>query len=94
MTRKRVNDTPDAVLSSDTGQAWIVFCTLCTRALGGPPLQRADALYRAHEHLEHSHGLLRVFVFTERPGYRRAVDVALPLVVAHDLTLPADRHAR
>jgi len=92
--RKRPVDQPDCVVSSETGAAWTVTCVLCPRTLGGPPLQRVDACWRAREHLKHTHGLDRIYVEVQTVGYRATVNVALPLVVAHDLTLPADRYTR
>lgn len=92
MAKRKVEDTPDAVLSSANGTAWHVTCTLCPRTLSRTSATRPEALWRAREHLATTHALSRIYVECERPGYQQAVSVALPLVVAHDLTLPADRH--
>lgn len=94
MTKRKVEDTPDAVLHSGDGRRWYVFCTKCPRELANASTTRPEALWRARGHLATTHALQRIYVECERPGYQRAVSVALPLVVAHDLTLPADRHAR
>lgn len=94
VTKRKVEDTPDAVLSSENGVAWHVTCTLCVRTLGRASHDRPTALWRAREHLATVHALRRIYVEVERPGYQRAVSVALPLVVAHDRTLPSDWHNR
>lgn len=94
MSRKKVEDSPDAILSSENGSAWSITCALCVRTLPRKSAGRAEALWRAREHLATTHALQRIFVECERPGYQRAVSVALPLIVQHDLTLPADRYAR
>lgn len=92
MARKKPPaDQPDAVVSSEDGRRWVVFCRLCVRTRGKDLTRKADARQYATEHLEHSHGLVRVWVTCERPGYRAMVDAALPLVIEHDLTLPTDR---
>lgn len=88
---KPPEDQADAVLTSETGREWLVFCRLCPRTLGKGLTRQADARQYAIEHLEHSHGLFRVWVKRERVGYQAMVNEALPLVVAHDLTLATDR---
>lgn len=89
--RKEPADTPDVLLTSEDGRSWGVVCRLCVRTVGKSPTSRGGAYERAHEHLEHSHGMQRVRIDRMRPGYAEMVQAALPLVVEHDLTLATDR---
>lgn len=79
---------------SETGRKWAVFCSLCPRTLGKDLSRRADARQYACEHLETAHGLSRVWVSQLRIGYVEMVQTALPLVVAHNLTLASDHRNR
>jgi hypothetical protein len=80
---KAPTDQPDAVLSSVDGRRWVVFCRLCPRTLGRGTSDAFAARAFASEHLEHSHGLKRVWIEQHRPGYTEAVQEGLPLVLAH-----------
>lgn len=80
---KPPDDQPDCVVASDDGRQWLVFCSLCPRTLGKGLTRRADAVAYAHEHLEHSHGLMRVWIEQHRPGFRAAVQDAIPGILAH-----------
>lgn len=86
-------DQPDALVHSDDGQEWSVFCTLCTRELGGVRTHRDLAHRFAREHLGVSHGLRRIWVDEHRPGYREAVQTALELALPHHRTLTTDHRA-
>lgn len=92
--RKAPADQPDALIYSEDGSQWAVFCALCPRQLGKVYVDRNTALWRAHEHLEHSHALLRVWIGHDRPAHLQLVQGALPLIIAHDRTLTTDRWAR
>lgn len=70
---------------------WETFCALCPRQLPGGRRTHHEAFGRAVEHLRYTHGMVRVFVARDTPAHREAVQEALPLVVAHDRTLPTDR---
>lgn len=87
---KEPEDQPDAVLMTNDDNRWEVFCVLCPRTLHGSTPLRSEARWVASEHLEFSHGLKRVWIDSFRPGYRNIVQMALPLIVAHDLTLATD----
>lgn len=91
MARKKApDDQPDAVVYSDQGGTWGVLCTLCPRTLTREWSGSGAAREHATEHLRHTHGLDRVWIDQHRPGYRQAVQMALPLIVEHDLTLTSD----
>lgn len=84
------DDVPDAVVYSDDGVTWGVLCTLCPRTLDKAWSTAPAARATATAHLEHSHGLRRVWIEQHRPGYRQIVQQALPLIVEHDLTYASD----
>lgn len=89
--RGKPEERPDALVYVNEGRRWAVFCTLCPRELRGTRATSWEAQSLATEHLRYSHGLLRVYVDRDTPEHRRAVQEALPLVVAHDRTLATDR---
>lgn len=92
--RKTADDRPDALVYVNEGRRWAVFCVLCPRELPGDRLSRSEAEHRALEHLRYTHGLRRSWVELDTPAHRAAVQDALPLVVAHDRTLPTDWRER
>lgn len=91
MRRGKETDQADALVYTDEPSQWLVFCVLCPRELPRVHRTRGEALWAAHEHLRFTHGLRRVRVDQETPAHRQAVQDALPLVLAHDRTLPTDR---
>lgn len=94
MARRQPDDQPDAVVHSDDGSVWEYLCSVCMHASRVRMPTSRVAYFQALRHLNYSHGINRVWIEIQTVGYREAVNVALPLVVEHDLTLPADRYTR
>lgn len=91
MTRKaQPADQPDAVLICENGGRWTITCLLCPRTLANPASDNRVALYRAKEHLQYSHALFRIWVEEHPHGYKKIVQDALPLIVAHDMQVASE----
>lgn len=91
MTRKaQPADQPDLIHYREEGERlWHVTCCLCPRTLNGEWTQ--DAAYRKGvEHLRYTHGLYRIWIETYPHGYKKIVQDALPLIVAHDMQVASE----
>lgn len=78
-------EQPDAVVHSLDAGGWGYTCRVCLHPSKGYIRTSRDAYWLAKQHLEHSHGMLRIYVVTHTEGFREMVNVALPIVVSHDL---------
>lgn len=86
MARKKdPADKPDAITSKDEDGLWRITCLLCPRTLGQSFVDRHLAYHKAGGHLEHSHGLTRIWIDEHPFGYRKMVQDAIPGIVAHNL---------
>ena len=86
MKRKREAEQPDAhVYRRDDGRvSW--FCAECVTAHETPDIDLGAAFRHAQSHLWSNHSRRRVWIDYSSPGYARAVQQALPLVIAHNTT--------
>ena len=83
---RRAQEQADAyVYAADQGGC-AAFCVACARVLGDPTETYSAAYERATWHLWSTHSLRRVWVDRSDPRHASMVNVALPLVIAHNTT--------
>lgn len=81
-------EKPDAVVYLVNDGFWQYLCGECGRVGNVDMPNEMVAYFKCKEHLKLSHGMDRVWIDTQREGYRELVQLALPGVVAHNLQTP------
>jgi hypothetical protein len=87
--RNDKNVTPDGHVYKEIGGGWNWFCAACVDASIHPARNRDSAHALLTLHLWSVHCWRRVYITQESPARDGGIQIALPLVIAHDST----RHA-
>lgn len=89
MAVRRETEQPDAFVYLDDAGNRIVLCAHCTVARTMATADAGYAFHNAQQHLWSTHSLRRTWIDYSDPRYRDMVNVALPLVLAHNTSRPA-----
>lgn len=89
MAASREADQPDAFVYHDDDGDVFAFCAHCVTIIGRGHRYEGAAWSGAVRHLWSTHSLRRSWIDESDPRYRSAVQMALPIVLAHNTSRPA-----
>lgn len=86
----RKTHTPDAyVFANDDGHP-TYLCLLCSTLEAREDLSMFGAWYKAAQHLRYIHNIRRAWIDYNNPAVRSAIQLALPVVIAHNTSRQRD----